>query len=310
MTDATPPTLPDPPPALGLERNVSLARHTYLRIGGTAAYFGTPPDIDTFVRIWAWARSHAIPLRIIGGGSNMLVADEGVRAVVVSLRRACGFYEFTGSEVHAGAAVMLPALAKAAAERSLGGLEFAIGIPGDIGGAMQTNAGIGDGRSIGDLVTTVEVLRDGVPVTLARAQVAFDYRHTSLRATRELVLGATLALTPRPRVEVEAEMGRLLATRQATQPTAERNAGSIFRNPPGDHAGRMIESVGGKEVAAGSVHVSALHANFIVHDGHATAAQYVGVMTEVQRRVRATYGVRLIPEIEWWGDGPPPEVFQ
>ena len=310
MTDATPAALPDPPPDLGLERDVSLARHTYLRIGGSAAYFGTPPDIGTFVRIWTWARSQAIPLRIIGGGSNMLIADEGVRAVVVSLRRACGFSEFTGPEVHAGAAVMLPALAKAAAERGLGGLEFAIGIPGDIGGAMQTNAGIGDGRSIGDLVTSVDVLRDGAPVVLPRTEITFDYRHTSLRATRELVLGATLALTPRPREEVEAEMGRLLAARQATQPTAERNAGSVFRNPPGDHAGRMIESVGGKEVAAGSVHVSALHANFIVHDGHATAAQYVGVMTEVQRRVLATYGVRLIPEIEWWGDGPAPEVFQ
>ncbi len=310
VTDPAPAAIPEPPPALGLERNVSLARHTYLRIGGPAAYFATPSDIDTFVRIWAWARSHEIPLRLIGGGSNMLVADEGVRAVVVSLRRACGSFEFRGSEVHAGAAVMLPALAKAAAERGLGGLEFAIGIPGDIGGAMQTNAGIGDGRSIGDLVTGVEVLRDGVQVTLARAQVAFDYRHTSLRAARELVLGATLALTLRPREEVEAEMRRLLATRQATQPTAEPNAGSVFRNPPGDSAGRMIESVGGKEVASGGVHVSTLHANFIVHDGHGTAAQYVGVMTEVQRRVFAVYGVRLIPEIEWWGDGPAPEVFQ
>jgi len=310
VTDATSAALPNPPAALGLERNVSLARHTYLRIGGPAAYFATPPDIDTFVRIWAWARSHEIPLRIIGGGSNMLVADEGVRAVVVSLRRACGSFEFRGSEVHAGASVMLPALAKAAAERGLGGLEFAIGIPGDIGGAMQTNAGIGDGRSIGDLVTGVEVLRNGVLVALTRAQVTFDYRHTSLRAARELVLGATLALTPRPREEIEAEMRRLLSIRQATQPTAEPNAGSVFRNPPGDSAGRMIEAVGGKEVAAGCVHVSTLHANFIVHDGHGTAAQYVGVMTEVQRRVLATYGVRLIPEIEWWGDGPPPEVFQ
>lgn len=310
MSDIPATDLPAPPPALGLERDVPLARHTYLRIGGPAAYFGTPPDIDTFVRIWVWARSHEIPLRIIGGGSNMLVADEGVRAVVVSLRRACGFVEFTDSSVRAGAAVMLPALAKAAAERGLGGLEFAIGIPGDIGGAMQTNAGIGDGRSIGDLVSSVEVLRDGAPVTLTRAQVAFDYRHTSLRAARELVLAATLTLTPRPRETIEAEMKRLLATRQATQPTAEANAGSVFRNPPGDHAGRMIESVGGKEVASGSAHVSSLHANFIVHDGHATAAQYVGVMTEVQRRVLATYGVRLIPEIEWWGDGSPPEVFQ
>ena len=302
--------LPDPPPAFGLERDVSLARHTYLRIGGAAAYFGTPPDIDTLVKIWAWAKSHAIPLRIIGGGSNMLVADEGVRAVVLSLRRACGYLDFDGPAVYGGAAVMLPALAKAAAERGMGGAEFLIGIPGDIGGAMQTNAGIGDGRSIGDIVTSVDVLRDGVPVTLSRGQIAFEYRHTSLRAAGEIVLAARLALKPRPRDEVEAEMSRLLGTRQATQPTAEPNAGSVFRNPPGDRAGQMIEAVGGKDVASGSAHVSSLHANFIVHDGHASAAEYLDVMTEVQRLVLATYGVRLIPEIEWWGDGAPPEVFQ
>ncbi|MSP23522.1 MAG: UDP-N-acetylmuramate dehydrogenase [Dehalococcoidia bacterium] len=303
-------TLPDPPPALGLERDVSLARHTYLRIGGAAAYFGTPPDIDTFVRIWAWAKSHTIPLRIIGGGSNMLVADEGVRAVVISLRRACGYLDIEGTAVHAGAAVMLPAIAKAAAERGLSGMEFAIGIPGDIGGAMQTNAGIGDGRSMGDVVTSVDVLRDGVPVTLSREQIAFDYRHTSLRTAGEIVLAAQLALKPRPLDEVEAEMSRLLGTRQATQPTAEPNAGSVFRNPPGDRAGQMIEAVGGKNVASGSAHVSSLHANFIVHDGNASASEYLDVMTEVQRLVLATYGVRLIPEIEWWGDGTPPEVFQ
>ena len=303
-------SLPDPPPTLGLERDVSLARHTYLRIGGAAAYFGTPPDIDTLVRIWAWAKSHAIPLRIIGGGSNMLVADEGVRAVVISLRRACGHLDIDGTAVHAGAAVMLPAIAKAAAERGLSGMEFAIGIPGDIGGAMQTNAGIGDGRSMGDVVTSVDVLRDGVPVTLSREQIAFDYRHTSLRTAGEIVLAARLALKPRPRDEVEAEMSRLLGTRQATQPTAEPNAGSVFRNPPGDRAGQMIEAVGGKNVASGSAHVSSLHANFIVHDGHASASEYLDVMTEVQRLVLATYGVRLIPEIEWWGDGTPPEVFQ
>lgn len=310
MNEPTIASLPDPPPALGLERDVSLARHTYLRIGGAAAYFGTPPDIDTLVRIWAWAKSHTIPLRIIGGGSNMLVADEGVRAVVISLRRACGYLDIDGTAVYAGAAVMLPAIAKAAAERGLSGMEFAIGIPGDIGGAMQTNAGIGDGRSMGDVVTSVDVLRDGVPVTLSREQIAFDYRHTSLRTAGEIVLAARLALKPRPRDEVEAEMSRLLGTRQATQPTAEPNAGSVFRNPPGDRAGQMIEAVGGKNVASGSAHVSSLHANFIVHDGHASASEYVDVMTEVQRLVLATYGVRLIPEIEWWGDGTPPEVFQ
>src|SRR5690606_15559652 len=124
-----------------------------------------------------------------------------------------------------GAAVMLPALAKAAAERDLGGLEFAIGIPGSVGGALQTNAGIGDGRCIADLVRSVEVLRGGERVTLDRDEVEWRYRSTSLRGSGDLVLSARLRLTARPRAEVEAEMRRLLEGRQRTQPTSEPNAG-------------------------------------------------------------------------------------
>jgi len=306
-------TLPEAPAALGLTREEPLARHTYLRLGGPAAYFGVPDDLDALAAIAAWAREVTLPLRVIGGGSNMVVSDEGVRAVVVSLRRACQFVRFEGDTVEAGAAVMLPALAKAAAERDLGGLEFAIGIPGAVGGALQTNAGIGDGRCIGELVRSVEVLRGGERVTLAAEAITFEYRHTSLRGSGDIVLGATLALTSKPRVEVEAEMRRLLEGRQRTQPTAEPNAGSVFRNPPGDHAGRLIEAAGCKGLRVGGAHVSTLHANFIVHDGAASgasASDVVAVMTEVQRRVRALYGVSLVPEVEWWGDGEPPEVWR
>ncbi|MGE3855882.1 MAG: UDP-N-acetylmuramate dehydrogenase [Dehalococcoidia bacterium] len=305
-------SLPEPPADLGLEREVPLARHTYMRIGGPAAYLGVPEDLAQFERIAAWARTAGLRLRVLGGGSNVCVSDEGVRDVVVSLRRACGSYDFAGNEVTAGAAVMLPALARAAAERDLGGLEFAIGIPGSIGGALQTNAGIGDGRCIGDLVRAVEVWRDatGARVTLPAGAVTFDYRHTSLRGSGDLVLGATLALTPRPRAECEAEMRRLLEARQRTQPTAEPNAGSIFRNPPGDSAGRLIDAAGCKGLAVGHARVSTLHANFIVHDGQGRASEIAALMAEVQRRVLQTSGVRLRPEVEWWGDGDVPEAWR
>lgn len=307
-------TRPDPPADLGLEREVPLARHTYMRIGGPAAYFGIPEDLQQFARIAAWARAESLRLRVLGGGSNVCVSDAGVRDVVVSLRRACGSFAFEGGAVTAGAAVMLPALARAAAERDLGGLEFAIGIPGSVGGALQTNAGIGDGRCIGDLVRSVEVWREdatgGARVTVPAEAIAFDYRHTSLRDAGELVLGATLALTPRPRAECEAEMRRLLEARQRTQPTAEPNAGSIFRNPPGDSAGRLIDAAGCKGLTQGHARVSTLHANFIVHDGRGTAAEIAALMAEVQRRVLAASGVRLRPEVEWWGDGEPPEAWR
>ncbi|GMU39801.1 MAG: UDP-N-acetylenolpyruvoylglucosamine reductase [Chloroflexota bacterium] len=306
----TPPPLPDAPPDLGLTRDEPLARHTYIRLGGPAAYFGTPEDLDTVGRIAAWARDVGLPLRVMGGGSNLLVADEGLRAVVLSLRRACGRVTFEGAEAHAGAGVMLPALARQAAERDLGGLEFAIGIPGTVGGALQTNAGVGDGRAIGDLVTAVEVLRDGARLTLPREAIRFGYRETSLRGSGDVVLAARLTLTPRPRAECEAEMRRLLEGRQRTQPTAEPNNGSVFRNPPGDHAGRLIEAAGCKGLRVGGASVSTLHANFIVHDGTATTADVLGVMGEVQRRVAEGFGVRLVPEVEWWGDGPPPPPFE
>ncbi len=302
--------LPPPPADLGLEREVPLARHTYMRIGGPAAYLGVPEDLAQFERIAGWARETGLRLRVIGGGSNVCVSDEGVRDVVVSLRRACGTFAFDGTEITAGAAVMLPALARAAAERDLGGLEFAIGIPGSIGGALQTNAGIGDGRCIGDLVRAVDVWRDGARATLPASAITFEYRHTSLRGSGDLVLGATLALVPRPRVECEAEMRRLLETRKRTQPTAEPNAGSVFRNPPGDSAGRLIDAAGCKGLAEGHARVSTLHANFIVHDGQGTATEIAALMAAVQHRVLAASGVRLRPEVEWWGDGDAPEAWQ
>lgn len=313
--------LPQPPPeieALGLTRDEPLSRHTYIRLGGPAAYFASPRDIEALARIAAWAAEVRLPLRVVGGGSNMLVSDEGVCAVVVSLRRACSDVRFDEVQVTAGGAVMLPALAKAAAERELSGLEFAIGIPGSVGGALQTNAGIGDGRAIGDLVRSVEVLRmrgagAGEVVTLERDEIEFGYRTTSLRGSGDLVLGARLALTPRSRRGIEAEMRRLLEARQGSQPTSEPNAGSIFRNPEGDYAGRLIEAAGCKGLRIGGAQVSTLHANFIVHDGaaHGATAQHVAdLMAEVQQRVREAFGVTLAPEVEWWGDGPRPEAFR
>ena len=209
----------------------------------------------------------------------------------------------------AGAAVMLPALSRAAAEQELGGLEFAIGIPGSVGGALNSNAGIGDGRSIGPLVEAVEVLGGRGHSTIPRDQLHFAYRRSSLRGAGVMVLGATLQLRPRPRAQLEAELGELLERRQASQPTAEPNAGSIFRNPEGDFAGRLIEAAGCKGLAIGSAHVSELHANFVVHDGDATAADVVALIAELQRRVLAHAGVRLQPEIEWWGNAPVPAPF-
>ncbi len=301
---------PAPPSDFALTRDEPLSRHTYLRVGGPAEFFATPPDLQALTRLLEWARDRGLQIRVLGGGSNVVVADEGVRGLVISLRRACGTVAFEGDRMRAGAGAMLPALARAAAEHDLGRLEFAIGIPGALGGALQSNAGIGDGRAIGDLIVDVGVLdRDAARRTLGRADLQFGYRTSSLRGSGAIVLEATLQLAPRPRAAIEAEMQRLLVARQASQPTAEPNAGSMFKNPPGDAAGRLIEAAGCKGLEAGSARVSALHANFIVHNGSAHAAEIVALMTEVQRRVLTAFGTRLVPEVEWWGDGPLPAMF-
>ncbi|MDA1009872.1 MAG: UDP-N-acetylmuramate dehydrogenase [Chloroflexi bacterium] len=302
--------LPMPPPDLNLLPDEPMAKHTYLRLGGPAAYFGIPDDAEALDRMLAWARDVDLAVRIAGGGSNVLVSDEGVRALVISLRRVCGTVVFADDgSVHAGAGVMLPALARQAAERGLSGMEFAIGIPGSVGGALQTNAGIGDGRCVAEIVRRVDVLRDGRRLTLARDEIRFEYRNSSLREAHDLVLGAEFMLSPGVREEIEAEMRRLLEARQASQPTSEPNAGSVFRNPQGDYAGRLIEGAGCKGLRIGGAQVSTLHANFITQDGTAKTADVVELMTTVQARVRAQFGIALVPEIEWWGrdaDDPPP----
>ncbi len=298
-----------PPPGISVLRDETLSRHTYLRVGGPAEYFATPATFDELSSICAWALAARLNVRVLGGGSNIVVADGGLRGLVISLRRACGTMAFEGTQVSAGAGVMLPALSRAAAERGLGGLEFAIGIPGSVGGALHSNAGIGDGRAIGDLVRSVEVLDGTTRRSLSVAALAFGYRTSSLRGSGLVVLAATLELQVKPRAETEAEMQRLLAARQASQPTAEPNAGSMFKNPPGDAAGRLIEAAGCKGLVSGGARVSELHANFIVHDGTARAADVAAVLGLVQQRVRDAFGIDLVPEVEWWGDDPPPPAF-
>jgi UDP-N-acetylmuramate dehydrogenase len=301
--------LPEPPARLGLVRDEPMSRHTYMRIGGPAAFYASPPDLAAFERIAGWAAEAGLPLLIIGGGSNVLVSDDGVSAVVVSLRSAAGHIEFSEDGVDAGAAVMLPGLAREAATRGLSGLEFAIGIPGSIGGALQSNAGIGDGRDIGGIVRWVEVWRDGERLRLERDELTFSYRSSSLRGSGDIVLAAGLALAPAPPGQVETEMGRLLYERQQSQPTASPNAGSIFRNPENDFAGRLVEDAGCKGLRQGHAEVSRMHANFIVHDGQGTASDVAKLMETVQARVLEDAGVRLRPEIVWWGDGAPPAAF-
>jgi UDP-N-acetylmuramate dehydrogenase len=283
-----------PPAALDVARDEPLARHTYMRVGGPAEWFAEPAAPEDLDALLAWASEAGLQVHVLGGGSNVVVADAGVRGLVVSLRRCAGDVRFEGTTVIAGGGAML------------GGLEFAIGIPGTVGGALQSNAGIGDGRAIGPLVESVELIEDGRRRRLEAGDLEFGYRTSSLRGSGAIVLEARLRLESRGRADIEAEMRRLLEARQASQPTAERNAGSIFRNPPGDFAGRVIEAAGCRGLRVGGAEVSTMHANFIVLDAGGTAEDVARLMQAVQDRVASELGIRLVPEVEWWGDGEPP----
>ena len=299
----------DPPEGIELHPDAPLTQHTYLRVGGPARYLAIPETLDDLARLLDWARRADLRVRVIGGGSNLLVDDAGVDALVISLRRAAGGVRFEGERAIVGAAVMLPALARTAAKQALSGLEFAIGIPGSVGGALNSNAGIGDGRSIGPLVESVEVLGGRGRATVPASELRFEYRRSSLRGAGVMVLGATLRLRTGQTGQIESEMTRLLTHRQATQPTAEPNAGSIFRNPegrprrPADRGCRLQGprlGSGARQRAARQLHRARRNGERLARRGADSGG--------APPRARA-HGVQLQPEIEWWGDGEPPEPF-
>jgi UDP-N-acetylmuramate dehydrogenase len=277
-----------------------LARHTSFRIGGPADVLATP---DTAVELAAIARAAAAAgatLTILGGGSNMLVGDGGIRGVVVKLGRGFRRVEWNPPCVEAGAAVQLGRVARDAAERGLAGLEYAEGIPGTVGGALFMNAGAYGGE-VSDTVDEVEgVDAAGTVRRLPRASLAFVYRRTVLPAGF-LVTAVRFRLRPEASASVHARLAHARDRRTASQPHGQANAGSIFKNPPGDWAGRLVEAAGLKGTRVGGARISEQHGNFIVNEGAAHATDVQALMQEAQRVVWERNGVWLEPEVRLVG---------
>ncbi len=277
-----------------------LAPCTTWRIGGPADLLAQPADRSDLLRAVAWAEREGVPWRILGNGSNLLVRDEGVRGLVIRLRRVIDTVTFQGSRVAAGAGASFPALANQAAERGLAGLEFAAGIPGTVGGAVLMNAGW-HAFETGNLVVEVEVLEAGGAVSRCpRERCAFGYRRSALRGSRVVILEAVLALTPDDPAAIRGRMDAFAASRKASQPTEQPSCGSVFLKPEGDFAGRLIEQAGLKGFRIGDVEVSRKHANFFVNVGRATAADVLALVEHVEREVAARFGVALVREFEVW----------
>jgi len=277
-----------------------LAPYTTWRIGGPAEILAEPVDRDDLLLCVGWARSTGIPWRVLGNGSNLLVRDEGVRGVVVRVRRALDRVEVQGSVVRTGGGASLPMVANLAASRGLAGLEFAAGIPGTVGGAIVMNAGWHE-HEIGPVVREVEFLDpEGRTEVLPREACAFGYRRSALRGRPGVVLGAVLILSPDDPAAVRARLDAYAASRRMNQPTELPSCGSVFLKPEGDFAGRLIDEAGLKGCRIGDVQVSPKHANFFVNLGRATAADALALIERVEREVEERFGVRLAREVEIW----------
>ncbi|MFA7255455.1 MAG: UDP-N-acetylmuramate dehydrogenase [Candidatus Omnitrophota bacterium] len=288
-----------------LQRNVLLAPYTTLRIGGPAAYFAEPESEEELSKLLAWAKREGIPFFILGNGSNVIFQDAGYEGLVISMRRFRNDLiqvDLDRSQVTVSAGVSLARLVRFCQESGLAGTEFLAQIPGTVGGALVMNAGFsrhgGQRNEIGDLVQEVRALgQDGAPVMLGRDDLIFSYRSSNLDLY--LVLEATLKLWHRPKDQIQSEMKANQDFRKARQDIAEPNAGSVFKNPLGEHlsAGALIEKAGLKGKQVGGMQVSGQHANYFINKGNATSRDALQLIGEVQKAVFHATGITLEPEI-------------
>jgi len=285
---------------IGLERDVPLGPLTTLRVGGAADRMATAGTPGELVAALEMAGAAGVPAGVLGKGSDVVVADAGVRGLVI--RNRADEIEIDGRMLHAASGAAMATLVKRCTAAGLAGMEFGISIPGSVGGAVWANAGA-HGGEMKDVIISVDAWSpDGGAATLANAACAFGYRDSRFKASREIVLGAAIELDAGDGTGIAARVAANQAQRKATQPLADQNAGSVFRNPPDDHAGRLADAAGLKGFRIGSAEVSTLHANFIVVDRGGSAADVRAVGDHVRAVVADAYGIELEYEIEFVGD--------
>jgi UDP-N-acetylmuramate dehydrogenase len=268
----------------------------WFRAGGPAEILFRPADADDLC-VFLANKPTLLPVTVIGVGSNLLVRDGGVPGVVVRLPSSFGRCVVEKDRARAGAAALDANVARIAAEAGIGGLEFLRGIPGTIGGALRMNAGC-YGHEIKDVfVEATAIDRHGNRVTLGANDISFSYRHCDAPADL-IFVEAVLQGVPESREAVRARMEALVEQREATQPVRAKTGGSTFKNPPGQKAWQLIEQAGCRGLRRGAAQVSALHCNFLINTGEASAADIEQLGEEVRSRVRALSGVELEWEID------------
>jgi UDP-N-acetylmuramate dehydrogenase len=277
-----------------------LAEYTSFRIGGPAMFLAVPSDREDLKAALAFARSEGLTVHLLGGGSNTLVRDGGLRGIAIRLD---GFQslERCGDTVVAGAGVRISRLLAFCCRQGLSGLEILSGVPGTVGGAVWGNAGAWGGQTADPLSEVEIVTAAGDTQVLPRAAIPFRYRASGL-PVGSVVVQATFALAPGDPTTIRRRISGYLVRRNASQPVEFRSAGSIFKNPPGDYAGRLVELAGLKGTRIGNAMISAKHGNYIVNLGGARAADVLALVRLAQERVRATAGIDLDLEIKVVGD--------
>jgi UDP-N-acetylmuramate dehydrogenase len=283
-----------------MDEHVVLSKFTTLGTGGPARWFARPESVDELQQLLAWARGEGVAVEAIGLGSNLLVHDDGVDALVVKLAGDLSAARVDGDLLVAGGGAPNAVCLHRARDAGLGGFEFASAIPGTAGGGVRMNAGAYGVEWRDVLVDAVVVDAQGVR-TLDAAQLELSYRHSGLEPG-DVVAQVRFRLEPRDPGAVKAKVQELLTQRKSTQPTNKRTFGSVFKNPPGDRgAGRLIEECGLKGHRIGGALISPMHANFIENGGGATSADAVALMAEARRRVHEQYGIVLEHEVRFLG---------
>ena len=279
-----------------------MSKHTTWKIGGPADIMVFPTCEEELCALLPRLKEQNISWLVIGNGSNLLVADKGIRGVVIKMGENFASSQWRGLAVKASAGMLLASLALEAAERGAAGIEFARGIPGSVGGAVRMNAGA-YGSNIGNYVTKVEgVDYDGHRLSLSGSEINFSYRDSSLFGLDAVVTYIYLQLLEGKREEIMEKMKEYQQKRFLAQPLEYPSCGSVFRNPANDHAGRLVEMAGLRGLRIGNAQVSPKHGNFIINLGGATAQDVRELISEVQQQVYEYSGVRLEPEVKMVGD--------
>ncbi len=285
----------------GIFMEEPMKKHTTFRVGGPADVL-VQPDETALAAVLGLCRQYHVPYSFIGNGSNLLVGDKGIRGVVIEMTEPMGNIEVHGTQITAQAGAMLSKIANTAASNGLGGMEFAAGIPGSVGGAVVMNAGAYGGE-MKNIIERVYVLdENGAQLELDRDALDLGYRHSCIPEKKYIVTKVVLELVPRDEVEIRSKMKELNEKRTEKQPLQYPSAGSTFKRPEGYFAGKLIMDAGLRGYQVGGAQVSEKHCGFVINKGDATAADICQLMRDVSDKVQAQFGVVLEPEVKMIGE--------